>query len=300
MGTEVDRFILGSNPLFGADHLSSARARTRGDQMTLGRRLQIIREASQSGATGFTFTSDEAALSLLREMRQLDPTELGLYPLVPNSELIPKLLSKGAVRTAAEVLENLAWTKRTASILRGGWAYLTGNPTRAAMTFLESEVEKLRACIPQGSGIKSLLLHEHFTDLALGLELDQILAEYVDYVEESLGLTPGFETRNLVRMTGFLERSGLIDHRLVLMTPVNPCGFQMSPSRKDVEVAARRLQSQSVIAISVLAGGVISLDSAVDYLTSFPRLDSVAVGVSSPSQAKQTFQILQTRLGSRN
>jgi hypothetical protein len=44
-----------------------------------------------------------------------------------------------------------------------------------------------------------------------------------------------------------------------------------------------------VIAMSMMAGGFLSLDQAIDYIRALPRLSGVAVGVSSREHAEDTF-----------
>lgn len=290
---ELDHLILGSNPLFGADHVPTERTRLRGNEMTTDHIQDIILESFKSGATGFTFTNESRALGVLDSLRSKpDLPPIRLYPLVPDSSLIPSLLSKGAIRTAADLIHSLSWSSRASAVVRGGWSYLTGNPVRAAMTFLDVEVERLERAAPDSFKTPTVLLQEHFTDLALGLGLDEMLIEYLNHVKDHLGLIPGLETRNLVRMAEFLARSNLMREPILIMTPINQLGFQMCPNRGAVERALRTLRHQHIMAISILAGGVLNMAEAIDYLKTIRRIESIAVGVSSITQARITFPLL--------
>lgn len=126
--------------------------------------------------------------------------------------------------------------------------------------------------------IKALLLHNVSTDLLLSLQVSNAFTEYIDYVTEHLELPVGFATLNFP----LLARS-FRDWNLgapLVMTPINPKGFDMNPSKEVVE-STIKTYSGEIIAMNVLGGGAFSIQESNDYLKKSANIKSCAVGASS-------------------
>jgi hypothetical protein len=106
-------------------------------------------------------------------------------------------------------------------------------------------------------------------------------------------MPPGFVTRNFVRFSAFCRASGHDPRSVIVLTPVNVVGFQMAPTREDVERELSRLDGQNVIGMSVLGGGLVPFSEAIAYLGGLRGVRSVAVGVSTLAHAKSTFSVLK-------
>jgi hypothetical protein len=80
------------------------------------------------------------------------------------------------------------------------------------------------------------------------------------------------------------------------MTPVNPLGYQMAPSKKEAEEAIRRLgrEGTKIIAINILASGAVTVEEACKYLELFKdTIYAVAYGTTKPQRAKENAFILR-------
>jgi hypothetical protein len=116
---------------------------------------------------------------------------------------------------------------------------------------------------------------------------------YLDVVSATAGMLPGFVTRNPLRFFAFCRSAGVDPRTCVVMTPANPVGFQMSPSRRVVEDSLLELHGQNVIAMSILGGGLVRFQTALKYLRTLRGVHSIAVGVSTVEHAQSTFQALK-------
>lgn len=96
-------------------------------------------------------------------------------------------------------------------------------------------------------------------------------------------------TYNLVSFLELFRKAGLAMGDVVIMTPFNSVGYQMSPSRQLCETCLSTLDEGTVIAMSIMAGGYLNLDETFDYIRTLPRLSGMAVGVSSKKHAQKTF-----------
>jgi hypothetical protein len=104
---------------------------------------------------------------------------------------------------------------------------------------------------------------------------------------------PGFVTYNFPRLIRLFEAEGFSLNDVVLMTPFNSLGYQMSPSRESCEASLSNLREPNVIAMSIMAGGYLTLDQAKEYISTLPNLSGIAVGVSSQEHAQATFAELR-------
>ncbi|MCL5067744.1 MAG: hypothetical protein M1368_05250, partial [Thaumarchaeota archaeon] len=99
-------------------------------------------------------------------------------------------------------------------------------------------------------------------------------------------------TRNLVKFVEFCDECSISLNDIVIMTPINRLGFQMTPSKEECEKCLRRKPEANIIGMSVLAAGQINLSEAVSYVRQFKSVRSIAIGVSSQAHAEETFRKL--------
>lgn len=301
MHVELDRFLLGDNPFFGVDHLSHERAR----QKLLGldaRMIQrVIERALLSGAEGITFSPHPTMYNILGAMREQGyDRPFGLYPLLPNAREYSTIISeKGIIGLINHVLASLSWRGRAKAIVQGGLSGLTADPVRGMKLYLDIELEKLLRLVPSKAVVRTMLLHEIVTDLCVSLRENELLPQYVEHMRDDHHMKAGFVTRNFVRFVNYLEECNLSVDDVIIMTPFNKLGFQMTPSREACEASLSRLADANVIAISILAAGQLRLHDAIQYFKTLSNsaranIKSLAVGVSTESHAQETFTKLRT------
>lgn len=289
----MERLILGSNPFRGADHYLAERARLRAAQVTESHALEVVREAFESGADGFSCNADSVSYRLLRRFPEFGISKrFGVFAVVPNDEIVPAFLRSGTMGAVSELFAGVPLTSRARALIKGGLAWAAGNPLRAATTYLDIEGRRLADACPTNARIRSVLLHELVSDAILGLELRDAMLHYIAHVQDQLHTMPGFVTRNYPRFIEFCRRIGVDKERIIIMTPFNPIGFQMTPNRSACERAIREVGGKNLIAISLLAGGQLSLEDAIEYLRRIPEIQSVAVGASSKQHCRATFGTL--------
>jgi hypothetical protein len=79
------------------------------------------------------------------------------------------------------------------------------------------------------------------------------------------------------------------------MTPMNPPGYQMAPSKEEAEEAIRKLggRGTKIIAINILASGAVTIEEACKYLEPFKNIiHAVAYGTSKPQRARENALLL--------
>jgi hypothetical protein len=296
MNQTLRTILVGDNPFHGVSHVSRERSLQREGNINNARfAAELVMTACDNGATGFTFTVSETTLDILSEIgRSQLRNNIDYYPLVPNvTELIRTEGSAGGIPGLAK-----AMARKLASRFNGRLSLnlakgvILNDPGSLFKSYIIYEYLRLKSIIGKGkdSGLKSILLHEVVTDMALALDMEWLFKAHIGLMTD-LGLKPGFETRNLMYLVKRFQRWQIDTGGLVIEAPFNAAGFQMCPSRADCEEALRYASGAEVIAFSVLAAGYLKLPEALDYIGTLKGLSGMAIGVSSRKQAVATFSL---------
>ena len=134
--------------------------------------------------------------------------------------------------------------------------------------------------------LKSIFLHDSFTDLALGCDMPEVLELFADHINYKYKAIPAFCTKNLPKLMQLLNRTEIKNP--LIMASINKYGYQVNPSRIAFEKCLKTNELQ-LLAMSTLAAGYLKPKEAYDYLFTLPHVDSVVVGLSSTNHAVETF-----------
>jgi hypothetical protein len=203
---------------------------------------------------------------------------------------------KGMSGLVNEILSRLSLGDKAKLLLEGGFAAIKLDPLGMLMTYLDAELKGYLSMKPKNAALQSVLLHEVVTDLCIGFQEADMLNLFAQHVRENYRVRPGFVTYNVVRFVKLFEEAGLSLKDVVIMTPFNSIGYQMSPSRQSCETCLSSLCQGEVIAMSIMAGGYLDLNEAFEYIRTLPNLSGIALGVSSNEHARKGFTKLSTLL----
>jgi hypothetical protein len=292
--TPLDRYLIGDNPFIGVNHLSQQRARENQNRLNSVKILGIIEAAMNSGAQGLLMSTHPLMYDVLKQMRsKADGPTFGLYPLLPYAqEYVRRATEKGVIGLAREVLAETGL-----SALVRGLSIASMDPERILRAYVDTELDILFKNAPRRAVLRAVLFHEVITDLAVSFEADQLLKGYVNHILDKYHVRPGFATRNFERFVAFAEKTGMMMDEIVILTPLNKVGFQMNPSKEACERTLDRLGVTNVIAMSILASGILNLDDALKYLGEHASIKSFVVGVSTEVHARETFSQMNRALG---
>ena len=140
--------------------------------------------------------------------------------------------------------------------------------------------------------IRSILLHEIITDMAIALNLESLVKAYIAFMNNRR-IKPGFETRNFSYLVNKFKEWDIDFKGLVIGASFNKIGFYMNPSKDECEKALTEVSGCTVIAMSILAAGYLKPVEAIDYVRGLPNANAIVVGVSNELQARETFNLLR-------
>jgi hypothetical protein len=196
---------------------------------------------------------------------------------------------KGVVGTLAELFDQVSILDKARLLFEGGVQSLAADPIGVMTSYLNYELSR----IPKGANIRSILLHDVVTDLALSYRSAGLIQSYIENIRNKWQATPGFVTRNFSRFIEFFNQMGWRLSDVIVMTPFNRIGFQMNPSKESCEASLSKLENGKVIAMSIMAGGYLTLEDALDYIQGLRNLHGITLGVSTSEHAAETFTRLQ-------
>ena len=296
---EARMLLVGDNPFHGISHLSQERARVRGEALAYPEHsADLVRISLENGANGFMFSVSETTLSILRVIRERDEIgRLSLYAIVPYAYEYVRLANQvgGIPGLAKKFAKEIATSGNLRAVAMGLKGVLRADPTSLLKTYVSYEVSRIKSSAGKHARLRSVLLHEVVTDMALALNLDWLFESYVDFVSK-LGVTPGFNTGNFAYLVKKFKEWSVDMREVTVAAPFNKVGFQMNPLRGDCEQALAEIPKPNVIAISILAAGYLKPSEAIDYIATLPNIKGVAVGVSKESHARETFRLLNEKL----
>jgi len=291
--------LVGDNPFHGISHLSQERARVRGDALACPEHAaNLVLTSVENGANGFMFSVSDTTLSILRVMRDRGEIErLGLYAIVPYAYGYIRLANQvgGVPGLAKKVAKEIVTSGNLRAVALGLKGVINADPVSVMKTYLTYEVSRIRSSAGKKANLRSVLLHEVVTDLALALNLDWLFRSYVDFVLK-IGVTPGFNTGNFAYLGQKFKEWSIDLRKITIAAPFNKAGFQMIPSRIECEKALESLPEPIVIAISIMAAGYLKPSEAIEYVATLPNIEGVAVGVSKEKHARETFRLFKEKL----
>jgi uncharacterized protein (DUF486 family) len=296
-------FLVGDNPFHGISHLSQERARARAEKKDPGNAqhaAQLVKLSLQNGANGFMFSVDETTLSILRFLRESEESKhLDLYALVPYAyEYVRLAAQSGGVSSLAKRLaKQMIFSTSVKAIALNLIGLIRVDPKALLKTYISYEVGRIKSAVKGHARLKSVLIHEIITDMALGFNLDWFFKSYIQHMEGS-GVLPGFETRNFAYLAKKFCEWKIDFSKIVIAAPFNRIGFQMNPSRIECEDMLESVSESQLIAMSILAAGYLKPADAIKYLANLKVISGVVAGVSNEHQATETFVLLRQALGS--
>jgi hypothetical protein len=124
----------------------------------------------------------------------------------------------------------------------------------------------------------------------------EALGEKLDLIKDS-GAVPGLVTQFPFKTTQELLKSPILNDFELYMTPLNQLGYLMDTDtfRTDVQAEFGEMihkLDKTIIAMHVLAAGIMTPGKAFDYLKTVDYVDMVALGIASEKEAEETFSNL--------
>jgi len=288
------KLLVGDNAFHGISHLSQQRARERSlrnDPSNPEYATQLVKLSLQNGASGFMFSVSEKTLAILRAINEEKPE---LYAIVPYAFEYVRLATRigGISGLAKKVAWDIVFSKNVVAIAPSLIGLLKADPKAFLRIYLTYEISRIKSAAGKDANLKSVLLHEVITDMALALNLDWLFKYYIKFFSKSK-TRPGFETRNFPYLVQKFKEWNIDMNNLIITCSFNKIGFQMNPSQAECEKTLKEIPQAEIIAMSILAAGYLRPYEAGQYIAKLSNISHIVVGVSNESQASETFKFFK-------
>jgi hypothetical protein len=167
---------------------------------------------------------------------------------------------------------------------KGGKAFIRKDYLTMMEMLVDAEMAPFR-------GLKTpvIFLQNIITDLLLGLGMEQLFLHFRDYVEKKYNAQAGLITMNFPRLNDSLKRLGW--DKPIVCTSFNKAGYRMSGGIQRYENALSETNA-NVIAMQVMAAGVIPPNEALRYISEQEGITSILFGASDERNIKQTISLI--------
>jgi hypothetical protein len=279
--------ILGHNQFIGVSHISEERGRERDKKFSkVDNIYRVVEAASAVGFKNMMIETHPRMLDFLQYYERNKTFDMNFYLQVPYVQAFVQTINQRGMRGFLSEMIGRAGVAGTSSLaLKSAFNLLKKDYLAIALSYFKVEIAPFSEF-----SVKALILHNTLTDLLMALEVSSAFSAFDQYVNDVLKLDFGLATWNFSLTKRNLERWNL--RPAFLMTPVNVKGFDMNPTKDEIEAGLRDYEG-TVFAMNVLGGGAYSLPEAASYVKSFDAIKRCVVGASSRDHLKELVETFQ-------
>jgi hypothetical protein len=276
--------ILGHNQFIGVSHISEERGRERERKFSKVENIyRVVEAASVVGFKNMIIETHPRMLDFLQYYERNKTFDMNFYLQVPYVQAFVQTINQRGMRGFLSEMIGRAGLAGTSSLaLKSAFNLLKKDYLAIALSYFKVEIAPFSEF-----SVKALILHNTLTDLLMALEVSTAFSAFDQYVNDVLKLDFGLATWNFSLTKRNLERWNL--RPAFVMTPVNVKGFDMNPTKDEIE-AGLRDYGGTVFAMNVLGGGAYSLPEAASYVKSFDAIKRCVVGASSKEHLQELVE----------
>jgi hypothetical protein len=274
------KLILGHNQFIGISHTSYSDSKKKEARFSNVENIySVVERAADVGFKSMLIEPHPRLMQFVQEYNKRRTFDMKFYLQIPNVQnYVQKMNDGGIAGIISEFRSRLGTLGASAALLKSGMMYLRRDYLSLALYGIKLEVQPFKDLELEG-----ILLHNVVTDLLLSLSVTETLQEFHNFIIDEYKVAPGFVTLNLPLL---MERHKQMDGSDLIMTPINPLGYDMNPDISTVETCLRNSKSK-IIAMNVLAGGSVGIDKTASYLSKFENVEYACVGASSEGHLRE-------------
>ncbi len=284
----MEKVLFGDNQFFGVNHLSDEKARAQTmrfkDDAAI---IRVLDQARSAGINTFMCTTHDRIANICDHIRNNKEQykDYKIYPCMPYAHKYANAVTElGIIGTIKQYVPGNIF----GSFAKGGMAYLNKDFIKLMKLFIDAEMKMFI-----GISTPVIFIQNVVVDLILGLKMYGVLAEYDAYIRKKYKSEPGYITMNMPALLDALNSVGI--HNPIICSSINKIGFRMSGGRQIYETYLQEKEFRP-IAMQVLAAGALNPKEAVEYLSRFPKIESVLFGASSKAHIQETRDLIASSI----
>jgi hypothetical protein len=276
--------LLGDNQFFGVNHFDLVKGdRFKDKFITNDLIVSFIHDSLDIGLDGFMMNSNKRGFEIVQGLRLDNDKEI--HYSVPYPHKFATMVNENGL---FDLLKYAVINSSFKSLFLSIPSFLL---TRNVKYLLPLIVDlELPNNLRSGSFV---YLQNVVTDLLLGLKRFDLI-EAFSKVILAKGFKPGFITLNPVTLNSVLDKfSPEMQRNIVVCFNINTSGFNVFPSKGDVESFIFQHTLYKKMGMSILSsGGISNIPDSLAYIKSLP-LDYVVYGSSSLENIRINYNLLR-------
>ena len=281
----MERILFGDNQFFAVNHISDEKSRAQAIRFKDDNAIiKTLDQAREAGINTFMCTTHDRISHVCDIIRQNPDKykDFKIYPCMPYAHKYANAVTElGIIGTLKEYVPG----NFLGSMFKGGMAFLSKDYLSIMELLIDSEMKMFK-----GINTPVIFLQNVVTDLLLGLGMKDILVAFHSHIKKKYNAEAGFITMNMPKLLQVLEEAG-IDNPIICAS-INKVGFRMSGGKELYEKVLNEKKIR-LIAMQVLGGGAIPAREALEYVCSFPQIESILFGASSKANIEDTVQTIR-------
>lgn len=280
----MERILFGDNQFFAVNHISDEKSRAQSIRFKEDSAIiKTLDQARAAGVNTFMCTTHERISKICDIIRQ-EPEKYKDFKIFPCMPYAHKYANAVTELGIAGTLKEYVPGNFIGSMFKGGMAFLSKDYLSIMELLIDSEMKMFK-----GINTPVIFLQNVVTDLLLGLGMKDILIAFHTYIKKKYQVEAGFITMNMPKLLYLLKEGGV--ENPIICSSINSAGFRMSGGKELYEKVLREEQFRP-IAMQVLGGGAIPVKEALEYVCSFPQIESILFGASSKANIDQTVELI--------
>lgn len=285
---ELDKILLGHNPLFGVDHLSQERGNAKdqkfGNKSALA---DVLRYAHSKGIKAMMMSTHPRAQVILDIIKE-DPIlkdDFTVYPLLPYIvKYVRQSNEKGMFNVLKDLLVQAGAGKALSMVKTGIQSLISGNLYKTIKILIDLEMLPFK-----NHKLGAIFMHDALVDLALGMGCDDAFDMFRDHIESQYNVPSGLITKNVPMLKERLDDRGWNEY--LIMAAFNKTGFYLNPNLKETTRAIKD-PKMNFIPMSILAAGAINPQDAFEFIGQHSEINSVVVGMSKKNHIDESVELI--------
>lgn len=284
----MNKVLYGDNQFFAVNHLSDEKSRSQSIRFRDTRSIMsVLDQAIDLGIETFMCTTHDR-ISEITEIMRKNPSryqDFEIFPCMPYAHKYANAVTElGILGTIKQYIPGNVMSFAA----KGGMAVLNKDFDKLMELLIDAELKMFK-------GIKTpvIFIQNVLVDMILGLEMYDVFQGFDNYIRTKYKAEPGYITMNMPKLLDALNSVGL--ENPIICSSINKLGFRMCGGREKYEEYLKEKEFRP-IAMQVLAAGAIKPKEAIEYLSQFPRIESVLFGASSKSHIQETKELIESYL----
>jgi hypothetical protein len=284
----MDKILFGDNQFFAVSHLSDEKSREQAIRFKDDEAIiRVLDQARETGINTFMCTTHDRIANICEYMR-LNPEKyknFNIFPCMPYAYKYANAVTDlGIIGTIKQYVPGNLFNTFT----KGGVAYLRKDFLGLMELLIDAEMKMFR-----GINTPVIFIQNVVVDMILGLKMLEVFKAYDSYIREKYNSEPGYITMNMPALLDALNSVGI--ENPIICSSINKIGFRMSGGK---DLYEKYLNEKAVrpIAMQVLASGALRPKEAIEYLSRFPKIESVLFGASSKIHIQETKELIENSM----